>query len=58
MDQTAQEAARYRAFISHSSEDQAWGRWLQRELERYRVPARLVGHGDAYLRAEGPRDPA
>lgn len=43
MDQTAQEAARYRAFISHSSEDQAWGRWLQRELERYRVPARLVG---------------
>lgn len=34
---------RYWAFISYSHQDQAWGRWLHRALETYRVPARLVG---------------
>ncbi len=34
---------RYWAFISYSHQDQSWGRWLHRALERYRVPPRLVG---------------
>lgn len=34
---------RYKAFISYSHQDEAWGRWLQRSLESYRVPRRLVG---------------
>jgi tetratricopeptide (TPR) repeat protein len=34
---------RYKAFISYSHEDEAWARWLQRALETYRVPRRLVG---------------
>ncbi len=33
----------YKAFISYSHADAAWARWLQRSLERYRVPRRLVG---------------
>lgn len=33
----------YRAFISYSHQDEAWGRWLHRVLETYRVPRRLVG---------------
>lgn len=32
---------RYRAFISYSHADERWARWLQRALERYRVPGRL-----------------
>lgn len=32
---------RYRAFISYSHADEAWAGWLQRGLERYRVPSRL-----------------
>lgn len=35
--------ARYRAFISYSHRDGAWGTWLHRGIERYRVPAALVG---------------
>jgi tetratricopeptide (TPR) repeat protein len=31
----------YRAFISYSHADEAWAGWLQRGLERYRVPSRL-----------------
>lgn len=31
------------AFISYSSQDQAWGKRLQRTLERYRMPATLRG---------------
>ncbi|HKK04165.1 MAG TPA: TIR domain-containing protein [Gammaproteobacteria bacterium] len=31
----------YRAFISYSHADEAWASWLQRALERYRVPGRL-----------------
>lgn len=33
----------YKAFISYSHRDERWARWLQRSLERYRVPKRLVG---------------
>lgn len=32
---------RYIAFLSYSHADERWARWLQRRLERYRVPARL-----------------
>jgi tetratricopeptide (TPR) repeat protein len=32
---------KYTAFISYSHADEAWARWLQRRLERYRVPSRL-----------------
>lgn len=35
--------ARYRAFVSYSHRDQAFGRRLHRRLERYPVPRRLVG---------------
>jgi len=34
---------RYKAFISYSHSDDRWASWLQRALERYRVPKRLVG---------------
>ncbi len=34
---------RYRAFISYSHKDSRWARWLHRNLEGYRVPARLRG---------------
>lgn len=34
---------RYWAFISYSHRDKAWGSWLHRALESYRVPQRLVG---------------
>lgn len=33
--------ARYAAFISYSHADERWARWLQRSLERYRIPRRL-----------------
>jgi eukaryotic-like serine/threonine-protein kinase len=39
---------RYAAFISYSHRDQRWAAWLQRELERYRVPSRLVGREGAH----------
>ncbi|HEX4895782.1 MAG TPA: toll/interleukin-1 receptor domain-containing protein, partial [Solimonas sp.] len=31
------------AFISYSHADDAWGRWLHRALESYRIPRALVG---------------
>lgn len=34
---------RYKLFISYSHRDKDWSAWLQRSLERYRVPKRLVG---------------
>jgi len=40
----------YKAFISYSHADDAWAAWLQRALERYRIPARLRA-----LRPELPR---
>lgn len=33
----------YRAFISYSHQDERWARWLQRSLENYRIPRRLIG---------------
>lgn len=35
-------ASKYRAFVSYSHGDERWAAWLQRALERYRVPARLA----------------
>ncbi|MCJ7815198.1 MAG: toll/interleukin-1 receptor domain-containing protein, partial [Xanthomonadales bacterium] len=34
---------RYKAFISYSHQDRVWSAWLQRALEAYRIPKRLVG---------------
>src|ERR1041385_7788248 len=34
---------KYRAFISYSHADEAWGKWLHQKLERYRVTSKLVG---------------
>ncbi len=36
-------AYRYSAFISYSSKDAVWAKWLHRKLETYRVPRSLVG---------------
>ncbi|MFQ6006386.1 MAG: toll/interleukin-1 receptor domain-containing protein, partial [Woeseia sp.] len=33
----------YRAFIAHSRADEQWGAWLQKSLEAYKAPRRLVG---------------
>ena len=38
----------YRAFISYSHRDKAWGDWLHKALETYRVPSRLVGTTTAH----------
>ncbi|MGN6312172.1 MAG: TIR domain-containing protein [Rhodanobacteraceae bacterium] len=38
----------YRAFISYSHRDKAWGDWLHKALETYRVPSRLVGTRTAH----------
>lgn len=32
----------YKAFISYSHSDERWARWLQRSLERYRLPKALL----------------
>lgn len=34
---------RYKAFISYSHLNEPWASWLQKQLESYRVPKRLVG---------------
>src|SRR5258705_7745939 len=34
---------KYRAFLSYSHRDKAWGNWLQRALEGYRIDKDLVG---------------
>jgi len=34
---------RYRAYISYSHQDEGWAKWLQRALESYRIPRKLVG---------------
>ena len=33
---------RYFAFISYSHKDAVWAKWLQKQLENYRLPARLI----------------
>ncbi len=40
---SSSEGRKYSAFLSYSHQDERWGRWLQRALETYRVPSRLVG---------------
>ena len=39
---------KYRAFISYSWADAAWGKWLHHALETYRTPAALVGSDGAH----------
>ena len=34
---------RYRAFLSYSHKDSAWGNWIHGALEAYRVPKELIG---------------
>jgi tetratricopeptide (TPR) repeat protein len=34
---------KYRAFLSYSHRDKAWGKWLHSALERYRIDPDLVG---------------
>ncbi|WP_313536394.1 toll/interleukin-1 receptor domain-containing protein [Sphingomonas sp.] len=41
-------SARYGAFISYNHADQVTARWLHRALERYRIPAKLVGRAAAF----------
>ena len=36
-------AIKYRAFLSYSHRDKAWGRWLHSALEGYRIDKDLVG---------------
>jgi len=43
-DEDRKEEYRYWAFISYSSKDGAWARWLHRALEGYGIPVQLVGH--------------
>ncbi len=50
MDDGAGEGVRYRAFISYSHVDKAFGRKLHRRLERYGLPHHLVGR----VTARGP----
>ena len=38
-DRSPQTQESFVAFISYSHKDAQWGRWVQRELERYRLPA-------------------
>jgi tetratricopeptide (TPR) repeat protein len=35
---------RYWAFVSYSSNDKSWGRWLHRAIESYGIPAQLVNN--------------
>lgn len=37
---------RYRAYISYSHADERWAAWLQRALESYRVPGRLISRSE------------
>lgn len=39
----AADARRYKAFISYSWADKAWGEWAHRALETYQTPKALVG---------------
>ena len=37
---------KYFAFISYNSRDTEWGKWVQKKLEHYRMPATLCSeHG-------------
>jgi tetratricopeptide (TPR) repeat protein len=39
----ARTASQYRAFLSYSHKDSAWGDWLHGALEAYRIPKELIG---------------
>ena len=39
---------RYKAFISYSHQDENWAKWLQRALEKYRIPKVMVGKKTGY----------
>ena len=39
---------RYKAFVSYSWSDAAWGKWLLHEIETYRTPAALIGKAGAH----------
>ena len=39
---------RFKAFVSYSHQDGRWAAWVQRALESYRVPGRLVGTAGAF----------
>lgn len=39
---------RYKAFISYSHQDENWASWLQRALEKYRIPKVMVGKKTGY----------
>lgn len=41
-------AYQYQAFLSYAREDEGWARWLQRTIERYRVPKELVGQNGRF----------
>ncbi|MEM6929518.1 MAG: toll/interleukin-1 receptor domain-containing protein [Myxococcota bacterium] len=43
MSDTAPPTFRYWAFISYSRRDARWGQWVQRRLERFRIPSSLAG---------------
>src|SRR6201995_5266665 len=40
-------ALKYRAFLSYSHRDAAWGKWLHKALEGYRVDKDLAGRTTA-----------
>ena len=39
---------RYKAFISYNHADEAWAKWFHRQLERYRIPGKLVGQNTSF----------
>jgi hypothetical protein len=47
-------AIRYRAFLSYSPRDISWGRWLHRELARFRIDRDLVGRVTCPFRKSYP----
>jgi tetratricopeptide (TPR) repeat protein len=51
MAQKSSKTKRYAAFLSYSHCDERWAKWLQRALERYRIPKRItrqrIGAGQA-----------
>ena len=39
---------KYKAFISYNHADEAWAKWFHRQLERYRIPGKLVGQNTSF----------
>src|SRR5258708_3000094 len=55
---TTRSGGSYWAFISYSSRDRAWARWLQRALQNYPLPPRLIGRSLVPRRLMGWSTPA